>query len=174
LVILNHLPSLPEEFLPEPYLVDTTAQVRREAMKLALANSSELELPIVAALLDSDDQIIALGLSAAENECHPTVVPYIVKLVFDAKKAATVRLSAIQALSSSDSPEVLETLLRLTWVRKSIVMKGLAPKSAEMLHALAILVKSWAEDPQAKRVLHAASKAKDAQVRAVANKVKSD
>ena len=173
LVILNHLPSLPEGFLPEPYLVDTTAQVRREAMKLALANSSEPELPIVASLLDSDEQIIVLGLSAAEKECSPTVVPYIVKLVIDAKKATTVRLAAIQALSSSDSPEVLQALLRLTWIRKSILMKGLAPKSAEMLQALAILVRSWAKDPQAKRVLQAASRAKDPQIRAVAKKVRA-
>lgn len=173
LVILNHLPSLPEAFIPEPYLVDTNAQVRREAMQLVLANSSEPELTIVAALLDSDDQIIVLGLSAAEKECSPAVVPYIVKLVLDTKTATAVRLAAIQALSSSDSPEVLQTLLRLTWVRRSFILKGLAPKSSEMLQALAILVRNWAEDPRTTRVLRAASRAKDPQIRAVAKKVQT-
>ena len=175
LVLLNRLPSLPEGFSPEPHLVDPKPQVRREAMKLALFSSAEpeVEVLIVAALLDSDQQVVALGLEAAEQECPPTVVPHVVKLVLDPKSAMTLRLAGIRTLSSSDSPEALQALLRLTWVRKLVLLRRLASKSAVMLEALAALVKSWAENPRAKRVLHAASKAKDPQIRSVARKARA-
>jgi len=173
LVLLNRLPSLPEELSLESHLVDPKPQVRREAMILALSTSSEPEGLIIAALLDSDDQVVTLGLSAAEQEFPPKAVPYVVKHVFDPKSTLTIRLASIRTLSSSDSPEALQVLLRLTRVRKLILLKRLAPKSSVMLEALAALVRSWAENPRAKRVLHAASKAKDPQIRSVVRKARA-
>ena len=168
LALLSRFDDLPEDFSPAPYLVDPDPRVRREAMRLGLRAWTEIEAVIVAALEDSDPQIVELGLEAAKKECPPLVVPYLVAMVLDERVAPVSRVGAIHALAGSGSEKALPTLLRLTWVRKVFWFRGLAEKSSEMLAALSALATRWPEDPKAQKVLRAAGKSKDAQVRAVA------
>jgi hypothetical protein len=168
LVILKFLPSLPDGFSPEPYLADPERGVRLEAMKLALKKSSKPEEIIGRAIRDSDQQIVELGLAAAGQNCPPSVIPDIISIVRNTNVAPTLRMSGIRVLSSTDEEEALEVLLELTWVRRWIILKKLASKSSEMLEALAVLARSWNNDARAQRVLEAAVKDKDAQIRAIA------
>jgi len=168
LTLLSHFEDLPEDFTPAPYLVDSDPRVRRAAMKLGLAAWSEVETVMVAALEDSDPQIVELGIEAAKQKCPPLVVSYIETIALDEKAASPIRVGAIQALASSGAPSALPTLMKLSWVRKFFLIKGLADKSSELMAALAAINERWGEDHAAARVLRAARKSKDPQIKAVA------
>jgi hypothetical protein len=167
MAVLAVLPALPPDFSPEPWLVDPDAGVRREAFRIALASMEDREVPIAAAISDTDDQIIALGLNAAEVFCPATLVPLIRNLVLGSGSAASLRLTGIRALARSGTTEARQTLLRLTWRRRFILGRALAPKSAEMLESLSALYRNWPDDPVSRRVIQAAERSRDPQIRAV-------
>ena len=141
--------------------------MKRWAMMLGLAAWSEVETVMVAALEDSDPQIVELGIEAAKRHCPPLVVPYLEMIALDEKVASPFRVGAIQALASSGTPGALPLLLKLAWVRKFFLIRGLADKSSELMAVLAAINERWAEDHAAARVLRAARKSKDPQIRAV-------
>jgi hypothetical protein len=170
LKLLQRVSNPPADFTPIEHLVDPDARVRREAMRLGLAGWVDFEAVIVAALQDDDQQIISLGLEAAQEKCPPTLVPHLITMAHDEKLGSTLRVGAIRALGGSGSADALPALLRLTWVRKLFFIKGLGDKSSEVLEALAAIAGTWSEDPRTRKVLNAARKSKDAQVRAVAQK----
>jgi hypothetical protein len=174
LVILKHLPSLPDGFSPESYLSDPDRGVRLESMKLALQKSDNPEEMISRAISDSDQQMVELGLSAVGQNCPPSVIPDIISIVLNTGMAPTLRMLGIRALASTKEEEALEVLLELTWIRRWIWFRKLAPKSSEMLEALAVLSRSWNNDLRAQRVLEAAAKDKDAQIRAIARSRESN
>jgi hypothetical protein len=167
MAVLAALPALPPDFSPEPWLVDPDAGVRREAIRIALASMEDREVPIAAAISDTDSQIIALGLGAAEVFCPATLVPLIRTLVLSMGTPAPLRLAGVRALARSGTSEALETLLKLTWLRRFFFRRALAPKSAEMLEALSALYRNWPDDPVGRKVIQAAERSKDPQVRAV-------
>jgi len=165
--ILAVLPALPEDFVLEPWIIDPDAVVRREAIRMALTHMEDREIPIAAALSDNEPRIIALGLDAAESFCPPTLAPLVIGIVGSVSSTAPLRLAAIRALSTAGTPEALQTLLKIIWVRRFLFGRRLAEKSAEMLEALAAIQRGWPQDPESRPVLEAAGKSKDAQVRAV-------
>ncbi len=167
MAVLAVLPALPPDFSPEPWLVDPDAGVRREAFRIALASMEDREVPIAAAISDTDDQIVALGLNAAEIFCPATLVPLIRNLVLSTGSAAPLRLTGIRALARSGTTEARQTLLRLAWRRRFILARALAPKSAEMLESLSALHRNWPDDPVSRRVIQAAERSRDPQIRAV-------
>ena len=167
LVILKYLPSLPNGFSPESYMTDPVRGVRLEAMKLALHKAANPEDIILMAIKDSDQQIVELGLAAAATNCPPAIVSEIITIVRDTGAAPTIRMAGIRALAPSKSEDALNALLEMTWTRKWIVLRRLAPKSSEMLEALAVLARSWRDNPGVHHILEAAAKNKDAQIRAV-------
>ena len=167
MAVLAALPALPPDFSPEPWLVDPDSGVRREAFRIALTSMEDREVPIAAAISDTDNQIIALGLNAAETFCPATLVPLICNLVLSAGSVAPLRLTGIRALARSGTTEARQTLLKLVWRRRFILGRALAPKSAEMLEALSALHRNWPDDPVSRRVVQAAERSRDAQIRAV-------
>ena len=170
LLLLLRFSAPPAGFTPLEHLVDPDARVRREAMRLGLAGWADMEAVMVAAVEDEDQQIITLGLEAAHENCPPMLVPYLITMVHNDKAAVTLRVGAIRALGGSGSADALPALLRLTWVNKFFFIKGLADKSSEVLEALAVIAGTWSEEPRTRKVLKAARKSRDAQVRAVAQK----
>lgn len=170
LVILGRLPSLPAGFLPWDYMEYPDRRVRREALKIALSLKSEREVAIMYALQDPDEQFIGLGIEAAESGCPVEAVPQITSLLQNAKLPPKLQLSAIRALAVSRTPEALKMLLNRVWKSKFIFWKAIAPKSADMLEALAALNKHWSTDPTTRTVLKAAEKSNDPQIRVIARK----
>jgi HEAT repeat protein len=169
LTVLGQISELPQEFTLAPFLEDTDPKVRRQAMELGLGGGIGRWQVITAALRDADTENIAFGLAEAVQGCPPDVVPQLIKLIFNDSNPLNIRLKAIRAAGVSGSPKALDALLRLTWGRKAFVLRGLAPKTSEMLEALTALAWSWPNDPKAARVLAAANKARDPQTRAVAS-----
>ncbi len=167
LILIGHLPDPPEDFSPVAWLVDPEVDVRREAIRLALAGTEEREIALASALNDSDSEIVLMGLEAAATECPPEIVPAITSLIETPRTQARIRLAAIRALAATDTPETLHFLIRMTWVRKLFFFRTLAPKSADMLEALSVLARGWSEHAEVQRVLSAARKSKDPQIRAV-------
>lgn len=168
LVILGKLPSPSAGFSPWDYMEHPDRRVQREALKIALSLKSEREVAIMYALQDPDEQFIGLGIEAAESGCPVEAVPQINSLLQNAKLPPKLQLSAIRALAVSRTPEALKILLNRVWKSKFIFWKALAPKSADMLEALAALKKQWSADPTARAVLKAAEKSSDPQIRIIA------
>jgi len=166
LLVMSRLPTLPGEFSALPLMGDMDPNVRRQAMELGLTKSGEREQVIVMALQDPAPEIVMLALDEVSKEGSSRFFPHVISLIFDVRNIPTLGL-AVQTLGSYKSPEALAALLRLTWKRKMFILYGLTLKSTEMLAALEVLKRNWADDPKAKRVLKAAGKSKDAQIRAV-------
>ena len=170
LVILGMLPGPSDGFSPWDYMEHPDHRVKREALKIALSLKSEREVAIMYALQDPDEQFIELGMEAAESGCPAEAVPQINSLLQNAKLPPKLQLSAIRALAVSRTPEALKILINRIWKSKLIFWRALAPKSADMLEALAALKKQWSADPIARAVLKAAEKSSDPQIRIIARK----
>ena len=170
LVLIAHLPEPPEDFTPVTWLVDPDVEVRTEAIRLALQSEEEREMALASALNDRDPGIVLMGLEAAAASCPPEIAPAIIALIESPKSPARIRLAAIRTLASADTPETLTFLIQMTWVRKLIFLRTLAPKSADMLEALAVLARGWRDRPEVKKIMAAARKSKDPQIRAVVGK----
>ena len=170
LALLGRLNKLPENFTFSSYYLDDDRNVRRQALETGLQKGENRGQLIISALRDPDQEIVSFGLQEVARRCPPETLTRIVAISKDGKEHVGVRKAAIRALGSSDSPEALNALLHLTWQRKFFFIYGLTPVTTEMLEAMSILAGRWNSNSMAKRILKAALKSKDPQVKAVAGK----
>lgn len=166
LALVDHLPIWPECFTPAPYILDPEARVRREAFKLVVRVPALREEAILAALDESDQHTIAVGLAAAEESCPTSALPKVSKHVVDSRLDPGLRVSGVRALATTRSPAALQTLLRLTWVRLFLRWGHFRRRCPVMLEALRVLAAVWPNDPKAIQVLRRAARSNDPQIRA--------
>jgi hypothetical protein len=87
----------------------------------------------------------------------------------DHRRPAEVRVPALRILARTRRPEALRVLLAHARRRRSWFGRRLAPKSPELLAALAGLASHWRDDPIAAEVLGYALEHSDPDIRAAAN-----
>ncbi len=170
LTLLGRLSKLPEDFTFSSFFLDDDRRVRRQALETGLQKGENRGQVIISALRDPDQDIVSFGLKEVARGCPPESLTRIISISKDGKEPAGVRRAAIRALGTSDSPEVLNALLQLTWQRKFFFIYGLTPATPEMLEAIAVLADRWNSNSKAKRILKAAFKSKDPRIKAVAGK----
>lgn len=167
LTLLGGMPVWPEEFSPEPFVRHGDARVRREAYRLLFKVPDQRDAAVTAALVDADDGVVRLGLTAALEGVPGSAQPRLTAVATDPARAPEVRALAIRALGTVRSPGVLPFLLEHAMVRQGLLRRSrLAGKSPEMLAALTALATSWAAHPDATPVLELAAASDDADVRA--------
>jgi hypothetical protein len=171
LLLLARVRTWPEGFSPVAWAGHADVRVRREAIKLLLDLPGQRDEGLSRGLVDPDPGITAVALGAALESCPPAMLPLIERMARDPARLSAHRVLAIRVLARSRSTRALESLaslalLRTRWFRR----RRIAPKSPEVLAAIAGLAAHWPEEPEAQQVLATAERHADADVRAAARR----
>ncbi|MDT8437031.1 MAG: hypothetical protein RRA92_09790, partial [Gemmatimonadota bacterium] len=147
LALLVEFEGVPDGFSPLPLCAHPHAQVRCEAMKLALRVPEARDDTVRAALSDNVDRILALGVAAAEAGTPAGSGPRLIELALDPHRDPEIRLPAIRALGRLATGEAVEALLSLCAPRRR-VLRGDEPPVAtpEACAALRALATGWPGD----------------------------
>jgi hypothetical protein len=171
LLLLGRVRSWPEGFSPVVWAGHPDVRVRREAIKLLLEVPTHRDEGMSRGLADPDPGITAVALGAALESCPPAMLPLMERMARDPTRLSAHRVLAIRVLARSRSARALESLAglavpRTRWFRR----RRLAPKSPELLAAIAGLAAHWPEEPLAQQVLATAERHLDAEIRAAARR----
>lgn len=169
LAMLNEMQYLPTNFSPAEFARHTDARVRREAVAMWLRVPTELDRAIIAALKDTDERVLRLGLAAAQRSCPEAAIPFIANRLQDNTLPADVRIHLLRLLGQARNPIAVDALLRFVAAGKTFFGRiRLADKTPFMLVALSLLGANWGRDPRARAVLDRAAKSKDPEISAAA------
>ena len=168
LVLLGRLGDWPPGFSPADYAASTDPRVRREAIKLMLESAAHRAEAILHGLVDGDEGIVALALSAALDSCPPEAAPQLERIAADPRRHAEARVLAIRGLARSGADSALHLLRDLALPPRRWLPRRLAAKSPELLAALSGLASSWRTHPAAADILARALQHSDADIRAAA------
>jgi hypothetical protein len=166
LVLLGRLDNWPSGFSPLAYTTHGDARIRREAIKLLLEAPDRQQEGIMTGLRDPDEGIVGLALAATLESCPPQAVPLVQQIVLDPKRPPELRALAVRIVTRARQPETYRVLLGIVNYRRRWFRSRLAPKSPELLAALAGLATHWSEDPLVKEVVAYARWHVDRQIRA--------
>ena len=166
LLVVQTLDELHEDLNVTELLAHPDRRVRREAFPLAIKGGLR-QKTLANALADEDERMVRMGLLELGETVPETLVPILVNRVVLGDRSPEIRAFGIRSAGQSKSPLVLETLVGMTVTGKTIFGRPiLAPKSMEVLAALGTLAQYWAEEPRAARILKAARRSKDPEVKA--------
>jgi len=168
LVLLGRLGVWPDGFSPEEYAVDADPRIRREAIKIMLDSAAHRTAAIIQGLNDADDGILGLALSSVLDSCPPEAMSHLERIPADPKRHAEARVLAIRAIARSGTRTALHLLRDLALPPRRWLRRRLAPKSPELLAALAGMAVHWRNDPIAADVLTLAMQHSDPEIRAAA------
>jgi len=172
LILLGSLPAWPADFTPAIYAAHSDSRVRREAFKLMLQARDETlrDEGIVMALVDTDDSILRIALTAALTHCPDKAMSRLPPLVDH--HDAELRVLAIRVLGTIPSSGVRDLLLSRVRLRRKWWQRRvrLAPGSPESVAAITALAAGWRNDPAVAEVLRQASMGRDPDLRAAAGK----
>ena len=172
LALLEDLAPLPAGFSAATYLRHADPRVRWQAVKVQIKLPAERDAALALGLQDPDPRTLrlALGLAVALQSCPDAAVPTLAGRALDRALPPDVRTLAVRALGYARAPAALEVLLRLTSGGRTLFgREKLAPKSAELLGALAGLASGWQRDPRARAVLRRAAASGDPDIGAAAD-----
>jgi hypothetical protein len=167
LALLQRFEQLPESFDVQPYLEHADPRVRREALPLAFRQPRLRDRVLRLALSDKDERVVQLALAELTQEVPETLVPTLVnRVVLAEDRSPEIRAVAVQKLSGSRAPLVLNALLHVAGAGRSLFGGvKLAPSTPAALAAVRVLAACWGEKQEARELLERAIKSKDEDVR---------
>jgi hypothetical protein len=168
LVLLGRWGSWPDGFSPAVYASNPDPRIRREAIKLMLDSREHLPEAVRLGLSDLDDGIVGLALTAALESGLAEASSLAERIATDPRRPPESRVLAIRILGRSRTPQALHLLRDLTLNRRRWLGRRLAPKSPELLAALAALATHWRDNPDAAEALRRALQHSDPDIRAAA------
>jgi hypothetical protein len=169
LLLMSGMAQWPAGFTPATYAGHADARVRREALRVLLKRPETRTVGIIAAVGDSDPQLVRLGLDAALRDCPPAAVTRIVQRLDADTLTPELQVPALQAIAGSGAASALACLLSTAtsytrWLKRLRV----APRSAQVLAALTGLATYWADEPRAAALIACAMTHTDPAIRAAA------
>ena len=167
LALIGRLGNAASEFSAAAYLTSREPLVRREAVRLVLRQPGQRDAAIMVALSDSDNRVVFVGLTAAQEKCARPACELIKRRVDAGELDSQLRTMGIRIVAQQRTPDILAWLLRFVlidarWPRRP----KLTPSTPEMLAALGVLASVWREDPQAATAIKLAERSRDDAVRA--------
>ena len=169
LVLIGRLGSWPAGFSPLSYAAHTDPRIRREGIKLLLESPAHVLEGVSLGLRDEDDGIALLALRAAMESCPAAAISLVEQIAMSPRRPHEGRVAALRILARSGTPAALKVLLAHVRHRRGWFGRRLAPKSPELLAALAGLATYWKTDPEATELLAQATQHSDPEIRAAAN-----
>jgi hypothetical protein len=173
LLLMARLETWPKDFTAKPYAKHPDPRVRREAYALLLRDHETRAESIALAVADSDERIVRAALNAAlEGGCPREAVGVLTERLDQRSLDGMMAVLAIRVIAPVRLPVVLDVLVKSALSRKRTWFFGrkLAPRSQPMLAALSALAWTWAQEPQAMKVLSLAERDPDS---AVQNAIRS-
>jgi hypothetical protein len=135
-----------------------------------LESPAQREMGLSAGVLDADEPIRTLALSAALEGCPGHIVPMVRRIAENATCPSDTRALAVRVLARTGDQDVVHTLVGLALVRKfRFFPPRIAAKSPAVLAAVAGLASYWNADPRAAEVLARARRHRDVEIRSAAN-----
>lgn len=172
LMLLGRMGRLPERFSAIQWTMHPDPRVRSEAVRLQLAMPREREIGIAAALHDTDDRVVRLGLAAVQQDCPMEIVTRVIHLATADATPDENRVLAVTALARIRHVSALDALLRLVDGGRTLLGRiRLPPKTPALLAALGGLARMWSQDPRAASVLAVAAASSDPDVRDATTRV---
>ncbi len=166
LLLIQRLDDVHEDFDVMEFLSHPDPRVRREAFPLAIRGGLR-QKTLANAHADDDEFVVRMALLELGESVPETVVPILVNRVVLGERSPEIRAFGIRTAGLSRSPLVLETLLIMTKVGKTIFGRPiLAPKSMEVLAALGTLARFWPDEARAAKIVKAARRSKDPEIKA--------
>jgi hypothetical protein len=167
LLLLNEIGAWPTSFSALPWLRHEHATVRREALHLAMRIPAEREEAICLAMEDEDERGMRIGVNTAREHGLPAAaVPAVLARLTDTELSPDVVASLLRLLARHGTPDVVNVLLEFVLHgRRLLGRPRLAPRSPEMLAAVASLAAIVPDDPRAHSALEMARASTDADVR---------
>jgi hypothetical protein len=167
LAILARLPTPPRGVDVSDFLRHPEPSVRREAARLLLRMPEMRERAMITALGDADERVAFIALNAALEHCSGAAARLIMRRVEQGElKDSTLRVLGVRAVAAQRTEESLEWLVRRVVTRTRWLKRlKLAPRSSEVLAALAALAGLWREHPKSATALALAAKSTDSEVR---------
>ena len=153
LLLVQTLDEAHEDFDATDFLSHPDPRVRRLAFPLAMRTGPGHE--ILAHALE-------LGESVPES-----ILPILVNRVVLGDGSPEIRAFGIRTAGLSGSPLALEALLSVTTASNTILGRPmLAPKSMEVLAALATMARFWPDEARVAKTLRVARRSKDPEIKA--------
>jgi hypothetical protein len=167
LAFLGRLGGIPAGFSASHYFGSPDPLVRREAARLMLRDPAARDKTILTALADTDDRVVFVGLTAAQEKIPPGAAELMRQRVDRGELDAQLRTMCIRIVGQQRTPQTLTWLLghvlaEARWQRRP----KLRPSTPEMLAALNVIVSGWRNDPAAAAAITLAEHSKDSEVRA--------
>jgi hypothetical protein len=159
----------------EAFAQHPDGRVRREAYQLMFRDPAIQDRALCAALRDADRNVLRAALQQARARLPDAGVPILAKRVVDGAFPPEFRVISLHLLGRTSSILALDALL--AWAQGGKTLLGrpkLAPRSPEMLAALAAMARSWSHDARAAALIRVAMKSGDEQVVAAAHARDSD
>lgn len=170
LALLHEIDAWPVTFSALPYAQHEHATVRREALPIAVRIPAERDDAICLALDDTDERAMRIGINAARETGLPDIaVPIVLRRLADAGLSSDVITSLLRLLSRHGTPEVAAALVDYVQHGRTLLGRPrLAPRSPEMLAALASLAAIAPDDARSRSALELARASADPVVRQAA------
>ena len=167
LAFLGRLGATPSGFSAAGYLTSHDPLVRREAVRLMIRDASTREKTVMAALADTDDRVVFVGLTAAQEKIPAGAAELMRQRVDRGELDAQLRTMCIRIIGQQRNPQTLAWLLghvltEARWQRRP----KLRPSTPEMLAALSMIATGWRSEPAAAMAIGLAEQSKDSEVRA--------
>ncbi len=166
LALIHESGVTPAGFSVAPFMEHADDRVRREAFPLAMKEAGFRERALAAALAAEDDRMVRMALLELRTSLPETLVPTLVKRVLTADRSGDLKAIAARLLASTGSKLALDAMLGLVVTGKNFVgRRKLAPSSPEVIATLQALAAGWPTEPRVKKVLAAARRSKDEDIR---------
>jgi hypothetical protein len=162
LLILGQLERLPEGFDPADHKEHPHPKVRFEAVKLMLRDPEQRADGIRAALMDSEEALIRLGLQTALESCPENAAPLIATKLRPSYPEG-LRIMAIRALGASGSHTAVRALLKIAAPRKRFFRWRTPRKSREYVASLGAL-QPFRDHVQVAQALAVAARSRDVEI----------
>lgn len=166
LTLLGAIPALPPGFSPEPYVAHEHEMVRLEALKLCVSLPDLRDRAVIAALSETNDRLVSLGLAEAEKDCPGEAGEHIRRIARDPLSASVLRASAARILSRLRTAADLEILLGLLPRRRRFLRRDASCDGhPHVVAAVRALGEGWPSDPRVRRALSGMSRSSDPDIR---------
>jgi hypothetical protein len=169
LTLLARSRNLPQSFSVMPWTHHADPRVRSEAIRLQLLLPHERDVAVDAALNDADPRIVHLGLTAMGDTASLRLLDRVIDLALTSDLGEDTRLLAVNSLTRARRADVLDALLQLSGGGRSIFGRiRLLSKTPVLVAVIRALATTWADEPRASKVLAAAARSSDPELRQAA------
>ena len=123
LCIAADLPGGPGDLDAAPFAQHADARVRREALRVLFRHPTERTRALCRALADPDEKVKRLAVSAlSEGGVPDAAVPLLAAIATDHEADEELRVATVRSLAGGRSGMALDTLLKLSEVRRRSIM----------------------------------------------------